>query len=141
MDIPTSQLNVLVVDDHFFVRSLVSEVMRDKNVHHIDMAPNGQIARDMIYAALAENKPYHVVFLDREMPVLSGMEVLKQFRAQPKFDSTAFVMLTVIVEKALVLEALKTGATAYIAKPASKESIGKKFDEVVEWIKKKPTAN
>ncbi len=40
------------------------------------------------------NQPYDVVFLDWNMPTISGLEVLSYFRAKPEYAQTAFVMLT-----------------------------------------------
>ena len=65
------------------------------------------------------------------------MEVLKKFRALPEFDKTALIILTAVVEKSMVLDALKAGAIAYIAKPTTTKEISKIFDEVVDWLKKK----
>ncbi len=127
---------VLIVDDHFLARQIVGDVMREHNVQEVRTAADGREARDMIAAAQKMGQPYDIVFLDWNMPLIEGIDLLRHFRAQPAFNKTAFIMLTAASEKGEVMQAVKAGATAYIAKPVSKASIGKKFLEVVEWVRK-----
>lgn len=130
-----SHLKVLIVDDHATARELVANAVREHNVQNITMAPDGTKAREAIYVAHAEKKPFDVVFLDWDMPEMAGIDVLKHFREQPQYADTAFIMVTANADKAHVLEAIKAGATTYIIKPVSRENIAKKFVEVSEWLK------
>jgi two-component system chemotaxis response regulator CheY len=133
-------LKVLVVDDHFSARQIVINVLRQNGVTNIETASNGAEAKDMIYGAHHARVPFHIVFLDWNMPVMSGFEVLQHFREQPAYALTAFIMLTAEAEQAEVLKAVKAGATTYIVKPVSQLNIEKKFFEVVEWVKTKNPA-
>lgn len=132
-------LKVLIVDDHFLARQIVADVMRKHGVGNITMASDGVEARDLIAKSIAFATPFDVVFLDWHMPVLEGIEVLRHFRAQSSANDIAFIMLTAAAEQREVLEAVRSGATGYIVKPASKEVIAKKFFEVLDWINKKRT--
>jgi two-component system chemotaxis response regulator CheY len=135
MPVSSSELKVLIVEDHFAVRQMISMVLRAKNVPYVDSAINGKQAIDMIENAWGSGKPYHMVFLDWEMPIVSGIEVLKHFRAMNHFVNTAFVMVTAMSMQAQVMDAVKAGATAYMIKPVSQGTISKKFDEVLIWVK------
>ncbi len=105
------------------VYNIMLELERRENIVTVE---NGTQARDAIYAAYDEGKPFDVVFLDWDMPEIEGIDVLKHFRMHPEFSTTAFIMLTAAGEHAEVLNAAKSGATSYIVKPASKAVITKK---------------
>jgi len=130
-------LRVLIVDDSLVSRQVISLSMRGKSVSLVDTAANGKKARDMIDSAHILGKPYHIIFLDWDMPIMPGIEVLRFFRAQPQFATTAFVMVTAMSVKGQVMEAIKAGATAYLVKPVSQAVIDKKFDEIVAWLQKR----
>ena len=128
------EIRVLIAEDHFAVRQMISMAMRAKDVVTVDSALNGKQCRDMIDQAIAMGKPYHMVFLDWDMPLIMGIDILKHFRAQPQFANTAFVMVTAMSLQAQVIEAVKAGATAYMIKPVSQNAIAKKYDEILVWI-------
>jgi two-component system chemotaxis response regulator CheY len=132
---------VLIVDDHFLPQQIVANVVRGLKVATMEMASNGEEARLAMYKALDMGRPFDIVFLDWDMPAIEGIDILKHFRAHPKFNKTAFIMLTAEAEQANVLEAVKAGATSYITKPASKETIQRKFLEAIEWVKKQRIAS
>jgi CheY-like chemotaxis protein len=135
MPFVSNELKVLIAEDHFAVRQMIGMVLRTKNIPVVDSAVNGKQSRDMIENAYASGKPYHIVFLDWEMPILSGIDVLKYFRSMPQYANTAFVMVTAMSMQAQVMDAVKSGATAYMIKPISQTAIAKKFDEILVWVK------
>jgi CheY-like chemotaxis protein len=137
MTYPTQNLKILVAEDHFPVRQLIASAIRSRNVALIDAATDGKKARDMIEQALQEGAPYDIVFLDWEMPAMAGIDVLKHFRAKPECGTTAFVMVTSISLQGNVLDAIKSGATAYMVKPVAPTAIIKKFDEILVWLAQK----
>jgi two-component system chemotaxis response regulator CheY len=132
---------VLIVDDHAMARQIVYIAMQELNVAQIEMAANGKEARDALYKAYDIGVPFDVVFLDWDMPVIEGIDVLKHFRTHPEFANTIFIMITAAAEQKEVLEAVKSGANGYIVKPVSKESVSKKFLELMEKIKAQKIAN
>jgi CheY-like chemotaxis protein len=130
-----NELKVLIAEDHFPVRQMVAAVLRTKNVPIIEQAANGQQAHEMILGAYNDGAPFHMVFLDWQMPVISGIDVLKYFRARSVYANTAFIMLTAKSMQVEVMEAVRAGATSYMVKPVSHATMGKKFDEVLIWVK------
>lgn len=108
------RLRVLVVDDSPLIRRLVTRM--------IESDP------DMIVAATARNgreavtkydvqKP-DVVVLDVEMPVMNGLQALREIRAMD--PRAAVIMFSTLTEHgaSATLQALSAGATDYVAKPA-----------------------
>lgn len=136
-----SQLKVLVADDHFLVRQFVRVTLQDAKITNIQTAADGNEAIDFVQKAKAMDQPYDIVFLDWNMPTISGLEVLSYFRAKPEYADTAFVMLTAESEQQNIMKAIKAGATSYIIKPVSPGDLSKKLLEIHEWIKRKRQAS
>ena len=132
-----SQLRVLVADDHFLVRQFVRNTLMEAKISNIQTAADGNEAIDFVQKAKDVNQPYDIVFLDWNMPTISGLEVLSYFRAKPEYADTAFVMLTAESEQQNIMKAIKAGATSYIIKPVSPADLGKKLQEIYEWVKRK----
>jgi two-component system, chemotaxis family, chemotaxis protein CheY len=132
-----SELKVLIADDHFLVRQFVRNTLQESKISNIQTAADGNEAIDLIQKAREAKQPYDVVFLDWNMPTVSGLEVLNYFRARSEYADTAFVMLTAESEQQNIMKAIKAGATSYIIKPVSPADLGKKLMEIHEWIKRK----
>ncbi|MBV8060106.1 MAG: response regulator [Alphaproteobacteria bacterium] len=131
----SQQLKILIVDDHFLARQIVTNVLREHNIEAVDTATNGNEAKEAICNAFEQHKPYDIVFLDWNMPGMEGIDVLAHFRADSRFNKTAFVMLTAAADQSDVIRAIKAGATGYIVKPVSRSTVSKKLVEVQEWLK------
>ena len=132
-----SNLKVLVADDHFLIRQFVLNTLRESKIENVQTVADGNEAIDQVQKAKNENQPYDIVFLDWNMPTVSGLEVLSYFRAKPEYADTAFVMLTAESEQQNLMKAIKAGATSYIVKPVSPSDLGKKLYEINEWLKRK----
>src|ERR1700692_2723459 len=130
-------MKVLIADDHFLIRQFVRNALQDSKITNVQTAADGNEAIDLVQKAHEAGQPYHIVFLDWNMPTISGLEVLSYFRAKPEYANTAFVMLTAESEQQNIMKAIKSGATSYIVKPVSPADLSKKLVEIYEWIKRK----
>lgn len=136
-----AQLKVLIADDHFLVRQFVRNTLQDAKITNIQTAADGNEAIELIQKAAEVEQPYDVVFLDWNMPTISGLEVLNYFRTRGEYAETAFVMLTAESEQQNIMKAIKAGATSYIIKPVSPSDLSKKLFEIHEWIKRMKQKN
>jgi len=132
-----AHLKVLIADDHFLIRQFVRNTLADSKITNVQTAADGNEAIDLVQKAQEAGQAYDIVFLDWNMPTISGLEVLSYFRAKPEYAGTAFVMLTAESEQQNIMKAIKAGATSYIIKPVSPTDLGKKLFEINEWIKRK----
>ena len=80
---------VLVVDDHPTMVSIVSDVLRQIGFENIDGARNGSAALKKLNC-----KNYGLVISDEKMSPMSGGDLLREIRANPRLAATPFVMLT-----------------------------------------------
>lgn len=132
-----SELKVLIADDHFLIRQFVRNALLDSKVTDVQTAADGNEAIDLVQKAQESGQPFDIIFLDWNMPTMSGLEVLSYFRAKREYASSAFVMLTAESEQQNIMKAIKAGATSYIIKPVSPTDLAKKLVEIHEWIKRK----
>jgi CheY-like chemotaxis protein len=126
---------VLIVDDHLVMRQIVRNVLRDRcKITNTETAADGAEAIRLLEKAYANHCPFDIVFLDWNMPNVSGLEVLSYFRGKTQFDRTAFVMLTVETEGQEIAKALRAGATSYICKPISSDNLAAKVHDLLQWL-------
>ena len=112
-------IKVLVVDDSVVIRKMVSDVLAsDPDIEVVGIAANGSIALEKI----AKLKP-DLITLDVEMPVMDGLETLKELRKlNIKLKVIMFSTLTERGARAS-LDALALGANDYVTKPANVGSV------------------
>jgi two-component system chemotaxis response regulator CheB len=126
----TQRIKVLTVDDSVVVRRLVTDVLAsDPAIEVVGTAPNGKIALEKI----AQLKP-DVVTLDIEMPVMDGLETIKEIR---KVDRRLpVIMFSTLTERGATatLEALSSGASDYVTKPANVGSVGESMESVRQQL-------
>ncbi len=121
---------VLVVDDSSFFRRRVTDILnKDPKLNVIDVAVNGQEAVDKALSL----KP-DVITMDIEMPVLNGIEAVKQIMAQSPTAILMFSSLTHQGAKA-TLEALDAGALDFLPKKFSE--IAKNSDEAGSLLRQR----
>ncbi len=70
---------VLIVDDDKTSVSLLKHTLESEYCD-IDIATNGKMALEMIIDSHRKNNPYTVVYIDNNMPVMNGIEVMKRTR-------------------------------------------------------------
>jgi two-component system, chemotaxis family, protein-glutamate methylesterase/glutaminase len=125
-------IKVLVVDDSAFMRSAISRMLgKDNTIEVVGTAKNGQEALEKV-----ETLKPDVVTLDIEMPVMNGIEALKQIVERYKLPVIMFSALS--QEGAEVtMEALNLGASDFITKDFSNVSlnISTRENELINKVK------
>jgi len=69
-----------------------------------------------------------IVTLDITMPVMDGLQALKQIKAIDK--SAKVIMISAMGQEGIVREAIISGATGFIVKPFKEETILKVFEKL-----------
>ncbi len=124
---------LLVEDDEMDVKITLRAFEKGKIRNNLFVVRDGQEALDFVFqAGPYQNKEKYprpdLILLDIRMPKLSGFEVLKSLKADPRFDFIPVVMLTSSKNEEDVVKSYGAGAASYIPKPVSY----KDFAKVVE---------
>jgi DNA-binding NarL/FixJ family response regulator len=107
-----NEIRILVVDDHPVVREGVDALVRRKtDMRIVAQATNGREAIEQFRA----HRP-DVTLMDLQMPEMSGLDALMALRGE--FPDARIIVLTTYKGDAMVLRAIKAGASAYLLKNA-----------------------
>ena len=107
---------ILIVDDSFYMRTMLKNMLTDAGYEVVGEAANGAQAVEMA----ASTSP-DLITLDVILPDNTGLDVLKSLRQiQP---SAKVVMCSAVGQEVIVTEAIENGALAYIVKPFSEEKV------------------
>jgi len=102
-------MKILVVEDEHKIANSIKQGLEQEN-YTVDVAYNGEDG-----LGLAVTEEYDVIILDRLLPIIEGVEVLKQLRA--KKNHTSVLILTAKGQVEDKIEGLNSGADDYLAKP------------------------
>ncbi|MFH2059793.1 MAG: response regulator [Pseudomonadota bacterium] len=108
------QLRILLAEDHK-VNQMVAKNMLKKMGHSVTIAENGEIAVKMF-----ENKPFDIILMDGQMPVMDGMEATKAIRKIEKRNKTNRIPIIAVTANAMKGDRerfLSAGMDDYISKP------------------------
>ncbi|HEX2871989.1 MAG TPA: ATP-binding protein [Polyangiaceae bacterium] len=116
---PPSRLRVLVAEDNA-VNARVVRHFLEKVGSHVTVAETGQAALDQ-----ALGGDFHLIFLDVQMPELTGIEVCAAIRAHEKVSGghRPIVMLTAQAMKGDREECMAAGADDYVTKPVTRRTL------------------
>ena len=111
----------LVVDDSRVIRKVARRIIEDMGFE-VAEAADGMEALAWCRAAMPE-----AILLDWNMPVMNGIDFLRQLRAEPQGKSPVVILCTVETDPAHLIQALDAGADEYIMKPFDGDIIPSKF--------------
>ncbi len=114
----------MIVDDSRTSRKILRGVLESRGYEIIGEATNGQEG----YDRYVELKP-DVVTMDVTMPVLDGISALKKIKDD--FPDAKVVMVTAAGQKAKMVEAIRSGADEFVAKPFDPDNLKSIIDKVV----------
>lgn len=114
---------ILITDDAIFMRVSLRAMLERNGFEVVGEAENGAVAVEK-YKIL---KP-DIVTLDITMPVMDGLEALKQIKSIDK--SAKVVMISAMGQETFVREAVISGALGFIVKPFNEEKIAKVFSKL-----------
>lgn len=111
-------MKILVVDDFATMRKIVRNVLKQIHLENTLEAENGKKALEIL-----NKEDVDLIISDWIMPEMTGIEFLKACKADPKFRSIPFIMITAEAQRDNVLEAIQAGVDNYIAKPFTPDKL------------------
>jgi two-component system response regulator len=119
-------IEILLVEDNANDEMLALHAFRKHNLAtKVHVVRDGAEALEFVFCtgAYADRRPENpkVILLDKKLPLVDGMDVLRQIRANPRTRMIPVVMLTSSAEDRDVIESYQLGVNSYIVKPVDFE--------------------
>jgi two-component system chemotaxis response regulator CheY len=103
------------------VRSVARKILEELDFA-VDEAEDGKVALGLCYQAMPD-----AILLDRNMPVMNGIEFLRELRLQDDGGHPVVVFCTTENDLNFIQEAIAAGANEYIMKPFDRDIVQSKF--------------
>ena len=119
-------LKVLIVDDYKTMLQILANLLRQLKFTNIEKAMDGSEA---LRKLRAEN--FGLVISDWNMEPMTGIELLREVRADDKLKHLPFIMITAESKSENVIAAKEAGVSNYIVKPFNAETLKGKMISVL----------
>jgi len=123
-----SGVRVLIVDDEPFNQEILLEYLEHSG-YRLETADDGIQAWDRLQA---DPDSWDAVVLDRMMPGMDGMEVLRRIKQHPRLCVLPVILQTALAAPEHILEGIRAGAYYYLAKPFDEEMLRSVLGTAVE---------
>jgi len=118
-------MKCLVVDDSATMRRIVINSLKSIGIAETSEASNGAEALQAFDGTVG------LVITDWNMPVMGGLELVKQLRGRPQGAATPILMVTTRSVRDDIVQAIQAGISNYIVKPFTPEVLKEKIDQVL----------
>lgn len=123
----------LVVDDFATMRKIIKKVLSELGYTNVEEADDGKNALPMLQAAQTSGQPFQFVLSDWNMPGMTGIDLLKACKADPKLKMLPFMLITAESEQKNIIEAAQAGVSDYVVKPFNAVTLKGKLEKI--WAK------
>ena len=125
-------MRILVVDDFVTMRRIVKNLLGELGFKNLDEADDGRTAFPILQQGGVD-----FLVTDWNMPGMTGLDLVKAVRADPKLKNTPVLMVTAEAKKAQIIEAAKAGINGYVVKPFTAGTLNQKIEKIFERIDQK----
>ncbi|MFA7430229.1 MAG: response regulator [Rhodospirillaceae bacterium] len=120
-------MRVLIVDDYKTMLRIIRNLLRQLGFNNIDEASDGSAALQQ----LRSGTTYGLVISDWNMEPMTGLQLLREVRADAKLKAMPFIMVTAESKSENVIAAKEAGVSNYIVKPFNAETLKAKMVSVL----------
>ncbi len=122
-------MKILIVDDFGTMRRIIKNLLRDLGFNNTAEADDGQTALPML-----QSTHFDFVVTDWNMPGMTGIDLLKAIRSNPKLASVPVLMVTAEAKREQIIEAAQAGVNGYVVKPFTAQVLKEKIEKIFERI-------
>ena len=122
-------MKILIVDDFSTMRRIIKNLLRDLGFTNTQEADDGSTALPML-----KSGDFDFLVTDWNMPGMSGIELLKQVRADAKLAGLPVLMVTAEAKRDQIIEAAQAGVNGYVVKPFTAATLKEKIDKIFERV-------
>ena len=117
---------ILVVDDYSTMIRIIRNLLKQIGFENVDEASDGSAA-----LAKMQTKRYGLVISDWNMEPMTGIQLLREVRADAKLKALPFIMITAESKTENVIAAKEAGVNNYIVKPFNAATLKTKLASVI----------
>jgi len=129
-----SDVHVCIAEDNLVNQKVALQFLKKLNFKGVDTYPNGLEAVEGIRKMAKEGRPYHMILMDVQMPVLDGYEATKLLRKDS--DNNVRGILVIALTASAIEgdreKCLASGMNDYLAKPVRLALLKKKLGEYMQ---------
>lgn len=122
-------IKILIVDDFSTMRRIIKNLLRDLGFTNTFEADDGNTALPML-----KEGDFEFVVTDWNMPIMQGIDLLKEIRKDPQLKHLPVLMVTAEAKRDQIIEAAQAGVNGYIVKPFTAGTLKEKLDKVFERL-------
>jgi two-component system chemotaxis response regulator CheY len=119
-------MKIMIVDDYSTMLRILRNLLRQLEFNNVEEATNGGDALQKL-----RESPYNLIISDWNMQPMTGLELLKEVRADTKLKHIPFIMVTAESKTDNVIAAKQAGVSNYIVKPFNAETLKTKMASVL----------
>ncbi len=124
-------MKILVVDDFSTMRRIVRNLLKELGFANVQEAEDGIDA----LAKLRADK-FEFVVSDWNMPNMTGIELLRNIRADAALKHLPVLMVTAEAKRENIIEAAQAGASGYVVKPFTAATLDEKLKKIFLTMQK-----
>jgi two-component system chemotaxis response regulator CheY len=122
---PDKNMKILIVDDFSTMRRIIRNILKQLEFINVEEAEDGSIAFEKLKEA-----DYALLIADWNMPNMTGLDLLKEIRANEKLKDLKVLLVTAEAEKENIIKAAQAGANEYVVKPFTADVLGQKINKI-----------
>ncbi len=122
-------MKILIVDDFSTMRRIIKNLMHDLGFNNTSEADDGKTALPIL-----QSGNFDSLITDWNMPGMTGIDLLKAVRADPRLAKLPVLMVTAEAKREQIIEAAQAGVNGYVVKPFNAVALKEKIDKIFERI-------
>ncbi len=120
------KLPIMIVDDYSTMLRILKNLLRQLEFENVEEATDGSMALQKLKLG-----NFGLVISDWNMQPVTGLELLKQVRADAQLKHLPFIMVTAESKTENVIAAKQAGVSNYIVKPFTADTLKSKMESVL----------
>lgn len=120
------KMPIMIVDDYSTMLRIMRNLLRQLDFENVEEASDGSAALQKLKMG-----KFGLVISDWNMQPVTGLDLLKQVRADAQLKHIPFIMVTAESKTENVLVAKQAGVSNYIVKPFTAETLKTKMESVL----------
>ncbi len=125
---------LLLVEDNELNQQVATELLRSQHFV-VEVADNGQKALEMVHAHQAQQRPFDLVLMDMQMPVMDGVTAARHLRESLDAQTLPIVAMTANAMAADRQRCLQAGMNGFVTKPIDPDTL---WRALLQWVGPRP---